>query len=150
MGNPQDRSLQLYGTIPGTEVLYMLLRLLPVTEVPLWCWEKNSLCENLYFSPHISKSYLRVLICCWFCHVCFQHSWAGCFQGIMDLAFMAPFHPKFPFKGARSGWQVPDSLATAFPLEAQSKTEFHTRNCYMLCEISQLKQEIINFIWSMA
>jgi hypothetical protein len=42
-----------------------------------------------------------------------------------------------------------DSLATAFPLKAQSKTEFHTRNCYMLCEISQLKQEIINLyeVW---
>jgi hypothetical protein len=32
---------------------------------------------------------------------------------------MAPVRLQFPFKGARSGWQVPDSLATAFPLEEQ-------------------------------
>jgi hypothetical protein len=41
---------------------------------------------------------------------------------------MAPVRPQFPFKGARSGWQVPDSLATAFPLEEQSETEFRIRN----------------------
>jgi hypothetical protein len=47
---------------------------------------------------------------------------------IMEMAFMVPVRPKFPFKGARSGWQMSDSLATAFPLEEQSETEFHTRN----------------------
>jgi hypothetical protein len=96
LGNSQDRSLQLYGTTPGTAVLYVLLRPLPVTKVPLWCCEKrSSLCENLYFSPHIFKSSLRVLIhhdvvsdtyvmpdrillfvmiFCRFLHVCFPRS----------------------------------------------------------------------------
>jgi hypothetical protein len=59
----------------------------------------------------------------------------------MEMAFMTPVRPNFPFMGARSGGEMSDSLATAFPFEEQSKTEFQT-----LCEISQLKQEIINFI----
>jgi hypothetical protein len=45
LGNSQDRSLRLYGTIPGTAVLYVLLRPLPVPKchfgagkkkLPLW------------------------------------------------------------------------------------------------------------------
>jgi hypothetical protein len=42
----------------------------------------------------------------------------------MEMAFMAPVRPKFPYKGARPGWQVSDSLATAFPIEEQSKPNF--------------------------
>jgi hypothetical protein len=46
----------------------------------------------------------------------------------MELAFMALFRPKFPFKGECSGNEASDWLATEFPLEEQSKTEFDTRN----------------------
>jgi hypothetical protein len=46
----------------------------------------------------------------------------------MEMDFMALFRPKFPFKGARSGNEASDWLATEFPLEEQSKTEFDTRN----------------------
>jgi hypothetical protein len=42
----------------------------------------------------------------------------------MEITFMALFRTKFPFKGTRSG----DWLATQFPLEEQSKTEFGTGN----------------------
>jgi hypothetical protein len=43
LGNSKDQSS------------YVLLRPSPATQVPLWHWEWNSLCENLYFSPHISN-----------------------------------------------------------------------------------------------
>jgi hypothetical protein len=38
------------------------------------------------------------------------------------------FRPKFPFKGGRSSNEASDWLATEFPLEEQSETEFYTRN----------------------
>jgi hypothetical protein len=48
-----------------------------------------------------------------------------CSQGIMETAFMAPVRPKSPFKGERSGWQVPpDSLATAFRAKNKAKPNF--------------------------
>jgi hypothetical protein len=37
---------------------------------------------------------------------------------------MAPVRPKFPFKRARSGVQVPDSLATAFHAKNKAKPNF--------------------------
>jgi hypothetical protein len=37
---------------------------------------------------------------------------------------MAPVRPQFPFKGARSGWQGPDSLATAFRSKNNAKSNF--------------------------
>jgi hypothetical protein len=37
---------------------------------------------------------------------------------------MAPVRPKFPFKGARSDWQGPDSLATAFRAKNKAKPNF--------------------------
>jgi hypothetical protein len=46
----------------------------------------------------------------------------------MEMACMALFRPKFPFKVARSGNEASEWLATEFPLEEQSKPEFHTRN----------------------
>jgi hypothetical protein len=76
-------------------------------------WIKLSL-RKLALLPHIFKSYLRVVICCWLSYAWFPRSWAGCSQGIMETAFMSPVRLKFPFNRARSGWQVPDSLATAF------------------------------------
>jgi hypothetical protein len=44
----------------------------------------------------------------------------------MEMAFMALFRPKFPFKGARSCNEASDWLATEFPIEEQSKPEFDT------------------------
>jgi hypothetical protein len=41
---------------------------------------------------------------------------------------MALFLPKFPFKGTRSDNEASDWLATEFPLEEESKTEFDIRN----------------------
>jgi hypothetical protein len=46
----------------------------------------------------------------------------------MEMHCIAPFRPKFRFKGARLGNEARDWLATEFPLEEQSKTEFETRN----------------------
>jgi hypothetical protein len=46
----------------------------------------------------------------------------------MEIDFMALFHPKFPFKGARSGNEASYWLATEYPLEEQSKPEFDTIN----------------------
>jgi hypothetical protein len=46
----------------------------------------------------------------------------------MQMACMALFQPKFTFKGARSGNEASNWLATEFPLEKQSKTKFDTRN----------------------
>jgi hypothetical protein len=46
----------------------------------------------------------------------------------MEMACMALFRPKFPFKGARSGNETSDWLVTEFPLEEQSKTEFDAIN----------------------
>jgi hypothetical protein len=57
-------------------------------------------------------------------HVCFLHYWAGCSQGIMEIAFMAPVRLKFPFNRTHSGWQVPDSLATAFRSKNKAKPNF--------------------------
>jgi hypothetical protein len=37
---------------------------------------------------------------------------------------MVPVRPKVPFKGARSGWQVPNSLATAFRSKNKAKPNF--------------------------
>jgi hypothetical protein len=42
----------------------------------------------------------------------------------MEIACMALFLPKFPFKGARSGNEASDWLAAEFPLEEQSKPNF--------------------------
>jgi hypothetical protein len=39
----------------------------------------------------------------------------------MEMALMAFFRPKFPFKGACSGNEASDWLATAFTLEEQTK-----------------------------
>jgi hypothetical protein len=44
----------------------------------------------------------------------------------MEMDCIALFRPKF--KGARSGSEARDWLATEFPLEEQSKPEFETRN----------------------
>jgi hypothetical protein len=41
---------------------------------------------------------------------------------------MPLFQPKLPIKGARSGNEASDWLATEFPFEEQSKAEFDTRN----------------------
>jgi hypothetical protein len=46
----------------------------------------------------------------------------------MEMACMALLRPKFPLKGARSDNEGSDWLATEFPFEEQSKTEFDTRN----------------------
>jgi hypothetical protein len=50
------------------------------------------------------------------------------FSGYYGNGFIALFRPKFPFKGARSSNEASDCLATEFPLEEDSKTEFDTRN----------------------
>jgi hypothetical protein len=46
----------------------------------------------------------------------------------MEMAFIPLFRLKFHFKGACSCNEASDWLATEFPLEEQSKTEFDTRN----------------------
>jgi hypothetical protein len=46
----------------------------------------------------------------------------------MEMALMALFRPKFPFKGARSGNEAGDWLATDLPLKEQCNTECDTRN----------------------
>jgi hypothetical protein len=46
----------------------------------------------------------------------------------MEMTFIPLFRLKFHFKEARSDKEASDWLATEFPLEEQSKTEFVTRN----------------------
>jgi hypothetical protein len=128
---PGTENYNLYWVTPRTEVLCVLLRQSPVTKVPLWRWESNSVFATTRTSPPTFKNITVESF--WWCLICFPHSWAGRCQVTMEITQMAPVRLKFPLQESMlrlTGARLPGDST---PREEQSETEFRTRNRQTFC-----------------
>jgi hypothetical protein len=125
---PGTEIYALYWVTPRTEVLFVLLRLLPVTEMPpLWRWEKIPPRKLALLPPHfqiipkISDS-LLIFPCLFptFLGKMFSRDYGdGPYGSCLS---------EIPFKESTFRLTSARLLGDSIPLEEQSKTEFHTRN----------------------